>query len=106
MLPKYRQTVLSVVKCEHKMKQRKKQIRKRERIKEMEVDFFWFDKNWKQRGEGNNVHLIVYYNIKKFRYILNTRADGMIYNSLKVERKGDIDEYVKALEGEGFSRID
>lgn len=72
----------------------------------MEVDFFWFDKNWKQRGEGKNVHLIIYYNLKKFRYITNTRSDGMAYISVQVARKGDLDEYKKTLEGEGFRRID
>ena len=72
----------------------------------MEVDFFWYDKNWKQRGEGNNVHLIVYYNIKRYRYIINTKAEGMITNSVQVARKVDLEKYKKNLEGEGFRRID
>ena len=72
----------------------------------MSIDLYYTDKNWKQRGYGKNVHLIVDYNLKKFRYIINTNAEGMIYNSLEVARKGDIDDYKKTLEGEGFSRID
>ena len=72
----------------------------------MEVDFFWYDKNWKQRGEGKNVHLIVYYNIKRYRYIINTKAEGMIPNSVQVARKVDLEKYKKNLEGEGFRRID
>ena len=72
----------------------------------MAIDLYCKDKNWKQRGEGKNVHLIVYYNLKKFRYIINTKAEGMISNSVQVLRKGDIEEYVKDLEAEGFSRID
>ena len=72
----------------------------------MSIDLYYNDNNWKQRGEGHNIHLIIYYNIKKFRYITNTKAEGMISNCIKVSRKGDIEEYVKALYGEGFSRID
>ena len=72
----------------------------------MSIDLYFKDKNWKQRGEGENVHLLVYYNLKKFRYLINTRAKGMVSNSVRVLSKGDIDKYVKALEGEGFSRID
>lgn len=71
----------------------------------MSIDLYVKDNNWKQRGEGKNVHLIVYYNLKKFRYITNTKAEGMLSNSVQVARKGDIEEYVKALEAEGFSRI-
>lgn len=72
----------------------------------MSIDLYYNDNNWKQRGEGINVHLIVYYNLKRFRYLINTKAEGMISNSVQVLRKGDIDEYVKDLESEGFSRID
>ena len=72
----------------------------------MSIDLYYKDKNWKQRGEGKNVHLIIYYNLKKFRYLTNTRAEGMISNSVRVLSKGDIREYVKDLEAEGFSRID
>ena len=72
----------------------------------MSIDLYYNDNNWKQRGEGKNIHLLVYYNLKKFRYLTNTRAEGMISNSIQVSRKGDLEEYVKALEGEGFSRID
>lgn len=72
----------------------------------MEIDLYYKDNNWKQRGEGYNVHLIVYYNLKKFRYITNTNAEGMIYNSVQVARKGDLETYKEMLEGEGFSRID
>ena len=72
----------------------------------MSIDLYYKENNWKQRGEGKNVHLLVYYNLKKFRYLTNTRAEGMISNSVQLLRKGDLDEYVKALEDEGFSRID
>ena len=72
----------------------------------MSIDLFYKENNWKQRGEGKNVHLIVYYNLKKFRYLTNTNAEGMISNSVQVLRKGDIEGYVKDLEAEGFSRID
>ena len=72
----------------------------------MSIDLYYKEKNWKQRGEGKNVHLIVYYNLKKFRYLTNTKAEGMISNSVQLARKGDIDEYVKDLEAEGFSRLD
>ena len=72
----------------------------------MSIDLYYNEKNWKQRGEGKNIHLIIYYNLKKFRYLTNTRAEGMISNSVQVLRKGDIAEYVKDLEDEGFSRID
>lgn len=71
----------------------------------MSIDLYYKDTNWKQRGEGENVHLIIYYNLKKFRYITNTRAEGMISNSVRVLRKVDIEEYVKDLECEGFIRI-
>ena len=72
----------------------------------MSIDLYYKDNKWKQRGEGKNVHLIVYYNLKKFRYLTNTKAEGMISNSVRVLRRGDLDEYVKDLEAEGFSRID
>ena len=72
----------------------------------MSIELYYKENNWKQRGEGRNIHLLVYYNLKKFRYITNTKAEGMISNSVQLLRKGDIEEYVKALEGEGFSRID
>ena len=71
----------------------------------MSIDLYYKENNWKQRGEGKNIHLIIYYNLKKFRYLTNTRAEGMISNSVQLLRKGDLDEYVKALEAEGFSRI-
>lgn len=72
----------------------------------MSIDLYYEDKNWKQKGEGQNIHLIIYYNLKKYRYVLNTKAEGMISNSVQVLRKGDLAEYVKDLEAEGFSRID
>ena len=72
----------------------------------MSIDLYYNEKNWKKRGEGRNVHLIVYYNNKKFRYIINTKAEGMVTNNVEVARKGDLTKYVKTLEGEGFSRID
>ena len=78
---------------------------KKERGLNMSIDLYYNDKKWKQRGEGKNVHLIIYYNLKKFRYLTNTKAEGMISNSVQVLRKGDIEEYVKDLEAEGFSRI-
>ena len=74
----------------------------------MSIDLYYNDNNWKQRGEGQegqNVHLLVYYNLKKFRYLTNTKAEGMLSNSVQVLRKGDLAEYVKDLEYEGFSRI-
>lgn len=71
----------------------------------MSIDLYYNDTKWKQRGEGKNVHLIIYYNLKKFRYITNTKAEGMISNSVRVLRKVDLEEYVKDLEFEGFSRI-
>ena len=72
----------------------------------MSIDLYFNDKKQKKRGEGHNIHLIIYYNLKKYRYITNTKAEGIIANSVEVARKGDLKEYVKALEGEGFSRID
>ena len=72
----------------------------------MSIDLYYNDNKWKQRGEGKNVHLIIYYNLKKFRYLTNTRAEGMLSNSVRVLSKGDLAEYVKELEAEGFSRID
>ena len=71
----------------------------------MSIDLYLKDKNWKQRGEGKNVHLLVYYNLKKFRYLTNTKAEGMLSNCVQVLRKGDLEEYIKDLEAEGFSRI-
>ena len=80
--------------------------RKKERGLNMSIDLYYKENNWKQRGEGKNIHLIIYYNLKKFRYLTNTMAEGMISNSVQVLRKGDIKDYVKDLEAEGFSRID
>ena len=71
----------------------------------MSIDLYYNENNWKQRGEGKNVHLIIYYNLKKFRYLTNTRAEGMLSNCVQVLRKGDLEEYIKDLEAEGFSRI-
>lgn len=71
----------------------------------MSIDLYYNDTKWKQRGEGKNVHLIIYYNLKKFRYLTNTKAEGMISNSVRVLRKVELEEYVKELEAEGFSRI-
>ena len=71
----------------------------------MSIDLYYNDNKWKQRGEGQNVHLLVYYNLKNFRYLTNTKAEGMLSNSVQVLRKGDLEEYVKELESEGFSRI-
>ena len=93
-----------MLRVEREKERRKK--RKKERGLIMSIDLYYQENNWKQRGEGKNVHLIVYYNLKKFRYLTNTKAEGMISNSVQLLRKGDIEEYVKALEGEGFSRID
>ena len=72
----------------------------------MSIDLYYNDNKWKQRGEGQNVHLLVYYNLKNFRYLTNTKAEGMLSNSVQVLSKGDLAEYVKDLESEGFSRID
>lgn len=77
-----------------------------EGLEYMSIDLYYKENNWKQRGEGKNVHLLVYYNLKKFRYLTNTKAEGMISNSVRVLSKGDLEEYVKDLEAEGFSRID
>ena len=89
-----------------KAKGRKRKKRKKERGSNMSIDLYYKENNWKQRGEGKNVHLIIYYSLKKFRYLTNTKAEGMISNSVQVLRKGDIEEYVEDLEAEGFSRID
>lgn len=89
-----------------KAKGRERKKRKKERGLNMSIDLYYKENNWKQRGEGKNVHLIIYYNLKKFRYLTNTRAEGMISNSVRVLRKGDLAEYVKDLEAEGFIRID
>ena len=72
----------------------------------MSIDLYYNDNKWKQRGEGKNIHLIIDYKIKKFRYITNTKAEGMTSNSVQVLRKGDLEEYLKDLEAEGFRRID
>ena len=72
----------------------------------MAIDLYYNDNKWKQRGEGKNVHLLIYYNLKKFRYLTNTKAEGMLSNSVQVLRKVDLEEYVKDLEAEGFIRID
>ena len=89
-----------------KAKGRKRKKRKKERGSNMSIDLYYKENNWKQRGEGKNIHLIIYYNLKKFRYLINTKAEGMILNSVQVLRKGDIEGYVEDLEAEGFSRID
>lgn len=69
------------------------------------IDYYWYDKNWKQRGEGKNVHLIVDYDKKRYRYIINTRSEGMTYTNIQVARKGDLKLYIKSLKDEGFSSI-
>ena len=57
----------------------KKERKERKRgLRYMSIDLYYKENNWKQRGEGKNIHLIVYYNLKKFRYITNTKAEGMI----------------------------
>ena len=67
----------------------------------MKLELYWFDKNWKQRGEGHNVHLIIDYSRKTYKYFTSyiTKYE---YNSLQVERKGDLEDYIKKLDVEGF----
>lgn len=83
----------------------KKQINKQRRKKEeeiMELELYWFDKNWKQRGEGRNAHLIIDYNRRTYKYFTSYILHGYDYNAVQVERKGDLEDYMKKLDQEGF----
>ena len=83
----------------------KKQINKQRRKKEeeeMELELYWFDKNWKQRGEGRNAHLIIDYNRRVYKYFTSYILNGYDYNAVQVERKGDLEDYMKELDSEGF----
>lgn len=83
----------------------KKQINKQRRKKEgnkMELELYWFDKNWKQRGEGRNAHLIIDYERRTYRYFTSYTLHGYDYNTVQVERKGDLEDYMKELDAEGF----
>lgn len=82
-------------------KQRNKQRRKKDG-EYMELEMYWFDKNWKQRGEGRNAHLIIDYNRRTYRYFTSYTLNGYDYNAVQVERKGDLEDYMKELEAEGF----
>ena len=97
--------------CEYKesklikwLKIYKKQINKQRRKREnkMELELYWFDKNWKQRGEGRNAHLIIDYNRRTYKYFTSYILHGYDYNSVQVERKGDLEDYMKELDAEGF----
>ena len=68
----------------------------------MELELYWFDKNWKQRGEGRNAHLIIDYNRRTYRYYTSYTLNGYNYNAVQVERKGDLEDYIQELEAEGF----
>lgn len=68
----------------------------------MELDLYWYDKNWKQREEGRNAHLIIDYNKKTYRYVTSYVLQGYGYNAVQVRRKLDIIEYMKNLAAEGF----
>ena len=84
-------------------KQINKQRRKRERGRnKMELELYWFDKNWKQRGEGRNAHLIIDYNRRTYRYFTSYTLNGYNYNAVQVERKGDLSDYMQQLDAEGF----
>lgn len=85
-------------------KQINKQRRKREG-KEMELELYWFDKNWKKRGEGRNAHLIINYTTKTYKYFTSYILNGYNYNSIQVLRKGDLEEYMRKLDAEGFDCI-
>lgn len=74
----------------------------RKRKKEMELELYWYDKNWKQREEGRNAHLIIDYNNKTYKYITSYVLQGYDYNAVKVGRKLDLLEYMKNLDAEGF----
>lgn len=82
-------------------KQKDKKRRKKEE-KKMELELYWFDKNWKQRGEGRNAHLIIDYNKRTYRYFTSYTLNGYDYNSIQVGRKGDLEDYIQNLEAEGF----
>ena len=66
----------------------------------MELELYWFDKNWKQRGEGRDAHLIIDYNKKTYKYFTSCILHG--YNTVQVERKGDLEDYMEKLDQEGF----
>lgn len=72
----------------------------------MELELYWFDKNWKQRGEGRNAHLIIDYNRRTYRYFTSYILHGYDYNTVQVERKGDLEDYMEKLDQEGFLCID
>ena len=83
-------------------KQINKQRRKKEEEKKMELELYWFDKNWKQRGEGRNAHLIIDYARRTYKYFNSYILHGYDYNAVQVERKGDLEDYMEKLDQEGF----
>ena len=68
----------------------------------MELELYWFDKNWKQRGEGRNAQLLINYDRKEYRYFTSYILHGYDYNTVQVERKGDLFDYMEKLDQEGF----
>ena len=72
----------------------------------MELELYWFDKNWKQRGEGRNAHLIIDYNRRTYKYFTSYTLNGYDYNAVQGERKGDLEDYMKKLDEEDFICID
>lgn len=67
----------------------------------------WIDKNWKNRGYAKHRHLIVDTDARVYRQLENYgEPDFNKLNIIEVVRRSDIEDYIKHLQGVGFSETE
>lgn len=73
----------------------------------MRLHLFWFDKNWKKRGDcANNYNLIV--NMENKTYKVYTNAFYGYYHpeDIEVKKKSDIEDYIEYLKRNRFTEME
>lgn len=68
------------------------------------LSLHYLDKNWQKRGYANHIHLIIDFDAKVYRKLVNFGLPNFDrQNIIEVVRKSDIDDYVEHLKAFGFT---
>lgn len=72
----------------------------------MQIQLYWIDKNWQKRGsEAKNEHLYVDYAQGAYKYSVDCYGVDNSAKNVEVVRKSDLKDYMKALEQNGFRKV-
>ncbi len=71
------------------------------------LSLHYLDKNWQKRGYANHIHLIVDYDNKVYRKLINFNIPNFGRdNIIEIKHKSDIDDYIDHLKAFGFKETD